>query len=177
MSDDGLPRLGAQIQWLRDEGGGRVRTSDVSGMDWSAAQVRALDGYRCLKASKRDPDFCRAIASFSWAMLKSTYIIGSTVRAQLSGTRTGSFPNSWERKGKWKRWREGGGERLPETKGHGESYRLNGLSRRTCHGLRICISHWSDAEGDGGTNEACGQTEWGTKKNGLVSMNYGYSGL
>ena len=74
MADEGLERLWDQLNWLRDQGSGSLRTSDVSGMDWSVAQLGALDGYRCIRASSCDAPCRSAVTAQTWALLNSTWL-------------------------------------------------------------------------------------------------------
>ena len=74
MSDEGLERCWDQLNWLRDQGSGSLRTSDVSGMDWSVAQLGALDGYCVLRGSSCDAPYRSAVTAQTRALLNSTWL-------------------------------------------------------------------------------------------------------
>ena len=83
MSDTGLQKLGTQVAELRQRGDGRVRTSIVSGKDWSVGRSGTRDDYRCLRAVKYSGGYAAAVTCQAWAMLNSVYVVGTTVYAQL----------------------------------------------------------------------------------------------
>ena len=84
-SDEGLIRFKALLDELRSRGSGEVRSSDVTGMDWSVGRMGALDAYFCLRNStSREPRFVAAVTAQAWALINSTYVISGKWIAQLS---------------------------------------------------------------------------------------------
>ena len=96
-SDEGLVRFRSLLEELRGRGSGQLRSSDVTGMDWSVGRSGALDGYFCLRnATLQSPEFVSAVTAQSWALINGTYVIDRTWIAQVDYgvVQTGSLRTS-----------------------------------------------------------------------------------
>ena len=82
-SEEGLLRIRQILERLGELGNGVVRTSDVTGLDWSVGRIGGSHGFMTIFAARDpSPEFVAAVTACTWASYNSIYQIGSCLYGQ-----------------------------------------------------------------------------------------------
>lgn len=82
-STEGLERMRQIFDRLFELGGGVVRTSDVTGLDWSVGALGGSHGFITILSARNPSDgFVSAVTACSWASYNSVYQCGRNLYAQ-----------------------------------------------------------------------------------------------
>ena len=98
-SEEGLLRMRQIVERVGELGNGVVRTSDVTGLDWSVGPIGGSHGFMTILAARDpSPEFVAAVTACTWASYNSIYQIGSCLYGQtrLGTVQTGMLCTSQE---------------------------------------------------------------------------------